>query len=76
MKEKVAEEKVSVKKNIELVIESVDDIYKYVGKIKTVDIDTEDYLLTIYKKGSIVRRLRRLGVNNEENVIIKYKEIV
>jgi len=76
MKEKLDDEKVSVKKNIELSLECVDDINKYVGKIKTADIDSEDYILTIYKKGSIVRRLRRLGVNEKENVVIKYKQIV
>jgi len=73
MKEKVVVEK--EKKNVEFVFESSDDFNKYTGKIKTSEIDAEDCILTIYKKGSIVRKLRRLGINENPTVNIKYREI-
>lgn len=74
MKEKVQVEK--EKKYLEVTFESPDDFNKYVGKIKTSELGGEDYILTIYKKGTVVRKLRRLGVNENETKSINFKEII
>ena len=75
MKEKV-ERVEKEKKYLELTFESSDDFNKYTGKIKTSELGEEDYILTIYKKGSVVRKLRRLGINENEIKNIKYREII
>jgi len=74
MKEKVTVEK--EKKNVEFVFENSEDFNKYTGKIKTSEIDTEDCILTIYKKGSVVRKLRRIGINENSTKNINYREII
>jgi len=74
MKEKVQVEK--EKKYLEVIFESSDDFNKYTGKIKTSDLGEEDYILTIYKKGSVVRKLRRLGITENSSRNINYREII
>jgi len=74
MKEKVQIEK--EKKYLEVTFESSDDFNKYVGKIKTSELGEEDYILTIYKKGTVVRKLRRLGINDKISKNINYREII
>ncbi len=74
MKEKIQVEK--EKKYLEVIFESSDDFNKYTGKIKTSELGEEDYILTIYKKGSVVRKLRRLGVNEKTSKNINYREII
>jgi len=68
-------EKEEKKRVVELTFEDTNDLVKYVGKIKNGD--SEDYILTLYKKGVIYRRLRRVGVaDNVEARGINYREIL
>ena len=66
-----------VKKTIECLFEDTFDLVKYVGKIKSAEIENDDYVLTLYKKGSIYRKLRRIGFSDlSQGKEIKYREIV
>jgi hypothetical protein len=59
----------------ELTFEDTKDLVKYIGKIK--NIESEDYILTLYKKGVIYRRLRRVGITDDvESKEINYREIL
>lgn len=70
-------EKEIVKKYIEMTFEDINDSTKYLGKVKVSDIETDDYMLTLYRKGVIYRKLRRVGiVDGSEQRTIKYKQII
>jgi len=74
---KKKEEKDTQKKVIELTFEDVIDSNKYLGKIKIADMENEDYILTLYNKGSIHRKLRRIGVvDSSEERVIRYREVL
>ena len=70
-------EKEPVKKYIEMTFEELVDNVKYLGKVKINDIENEDYILTLYRKGVIYRKLRRIGVvDSSEERNIKYKQVL
>ena len=68
-------DKESTKKYIEMSFDDLKDSMTYLGKVKISDMENDDYILTLYKKGVVYRRLRRIGVvdSNEERTIT-YKQ--
>jgi hypothetical protein len=62
-------------KKFELTFEDTSDLVSYIGKIKNPE--TDDYILTLYKRGVIFRRLRRVGiVDISEERVINYRQIL
>lgn len=62
-------------KKVELTFEDTNDLVSYIGKIKNPE--NEDYILNLYKKGVIIRRLRRVGVvDSSEERVINYIQIL
>ena len=65
------------KKRAELLFEDTESLVSYIGKIKKNDIDNDNYVITLYKKGLVYKKLRRIGVSDSSEIkIINYREIV
>ena len=59
---------------LETAFENVETGIKHIGKLIYVNGELKE--LKIYKRTSILRRLNYLGVNNNPDVEVNYREII